>query len=70
MPPSADDDRQERKKEMKQSIPVYRNAAEKIADLGEMCGRLEALEKEVERLKERINLVATIGVIRGYDDVN
>lgn len=55
---------------MKQSIPVYRNAAEKIADLGEMCGRLEALEKEVERLKERINLVATVGVIRGCDDVD
>ena len=55
---------------MKQSIPVYRNAAEKIADIGEMCERLEALEKEVERLKERISLVATIDVIRGYDDVD
>ena len=55
---------------MKQSIPVYRNATEKMLDLGEMCERLEQLEKEVERLKERINLVATIGVIRGYDDVN
>lgn len=55
---------------MKQSIPVYRNATEKMLDLGEMCGRLEALEKEVERLKERINLVATIGVIRGYDNVD
>ena len=32
--------------------------------------RIHELEKEVERLKERINLVATIGVIRGYDDVN
>ena len=55
---------------MKQPIPVYRNATEKMLDLGEMCGRLEQLEKEVERLKERISLVATIGVIRGYDNVD
>lgn len=55
---------------MKQSIPVYRNAAEKMLDLGEMCGRLEQLEKEVERLKERIAFVAAIQINRGYDDVD
>ena len=55
---------------MKQSIPVYRNATEKMLDLGEMCGRLEQLEKEVELLKKRIALVAAIQINRGYDDVD
>lgn len=55
---------------MKQSIPVYQNAAEKMLDLGEMYGRLAKLEEEVERLKERIALVAAIQITEGYDDVN
>lgn len=53
---------------MKQPIPVYRNATEKMLDLGEMYGRLAKLEKEVELLKERIGLVAAIQITEGCDD--
>lgn len=53
---------------MKQSIPVYRNATEKMLDLAEMCERLAKLEKEVERLKERIGLVAAIQITGGFEN--
>lgn len=55
---------------MKQSIPVYQNATDKMLELGKMYGRLAKLEEEVERLKERIALVAAIQITGGYDDVN
>lgn len=53
---------------MKQSITVYRNATEKMLDLGEMYGRLAKLEKEVELLKERIGLVAAIQITGGFEN--
>lgn len=53
---------------MKQPIPVYQNATDKMLELGEMYGRLAKLEEEVERLKERIGLVAAIQITERYEN--